>query len=90
MSATGKVYSPAQQYLLDLQPTRVAYWCGVSASAVSQWLVRRPPECPVPPGHLPRLVARARAAGEVIDLRRLWPDNPALPAEGDPVGGAAA
>lgn len=80
MSEEGKQRSLAQQEVLRIGPTRIAYWTGRSESAVYKWLARRSPELPIPPEHLPAVKRGAEADGVTVDLDVLWPDGKALAA----------
>jgi hypothetical protein len=52
---------------------KVADWCSVSESAVSQWLSRRNGDAPIPPQHVPAIVAGAAAEGIAIEVAEIWP-----------------
>lgn len=77
MSREGK-YSDAQEEVLRIGTTRIAYWTGRSESAVYKWLRRRAPEQPIPPEHLPAVIMGAKAEGLNINLTVLWPEGAAL------------
>lgn len=72
MKGVRQPRSAQQAKLLELGLTRVALWCRVSEAAVYKWLARRPADSPVPPQHLPAIVAGCRAAGIVLDPAELW------------------
>lgn len=64
----------ARELLLKkLGVRRVAHWCGVSEDAVYQWLSRGRAEEPMPPVHVPKIVAGAKAEGITFDVTILWP-----------------
>lgn len=77
MSEKGK-YSDAQQEVLRIGTTRIAYWTGRSESAVYKWLHRRADDQPIPPEHLPAVIKGAKADGVEIDLKVLWPEGASL------------
>jgi len=53
---------------------RVAGWCDVSESAISQWLRRGTAEAPIPARVVPTIAKGAAAEGIEFDLGVLWPD----------------
>lgn len=73
MSQEHQPRSREQEKLHELGLTRVALWCGVTEAAVYKWLARRPRNSPVPPQHMPAIVAGCRAAGVPLDPADLWP-----------------
>lgn len=77
MAEPGK-YSAAQEEVLRIGATRIAYWTKRSESAVYKWLRRRPPETPIPPEHLPAVAKGAKADGVAINLPLLWPEGVVL------------
>lgn len=52
---------------------RVAAWCEVSESAVSQMLIRATPEEPFPPAYVLPVVFGALSEGQRFDVALLWP-----------------
>lgn len=64
--------SRAQQRLLDIGLARIAVWCGISESAVYKWLDRRPADSPVPPQHIPAILAGCRSAGIELEADDIW------------------
>ncbi len=78
MKRQSQPRSAQQERLHELGLTQVALWCRVSEAAVYKWLARRPTDSPVPPQHLPAIVAGCRAAGIALDPRDLWPALPQL------------
>jgi len=53
---------------------RVAGWCDVSESAVSQWLRRGTDDAPIPARVVPIIAKGAASLGIEFDLGLLWPD----------------
>jgi hypothetical protein len=80
MSATGCHASNAEPLTArafvrkTLGVKRVADWCGVGEAAVYQWLSRRSEESPIPPRHVPAVIAGVRRAGLKVDLSQIWPE----------------
>jgi hypothetical protein len=59
--------------LKTLGVRRVGAWCGVAPETVYQWLSRGSPDQPIPPKHVPAIIAGAAAAGMPVELALLWP-----------------
>lgn len=79
MNGEGEAPAPetAREVILRLTPKRIAGWCNVTESAVWQWLSRKADTAePVPPRHVPAIIAGARAEGLTFNARTLWPAMP--------------
>ena len=81
MSGVTEAQSPetARQVIQRLTPKRIAGWCNVTESAVHQWSRRKADTSePVPPRHVPAIIAGARREGIAFDPRILWPAMPVM------------
>lgn len=66
----------AKALILQLGVKRVANWCGVTPDAVHQWFARGTDEEPIPPKHVPRILAGASQAKLKVNASVLWPAGP--------------
>ncbi|CAN5889681.1 hypothetical protein BH11PSE1_BH11PSE1_10620 [soil metagenome] len=73
-AATETPKEKARQLILKvLGAKRVAAWCSVGEATVYQWLGRGSDENPVPPAHVPAIIAGAKEAGLDAPMSVLWP-----------------
>jgi hypothetical protein len=78
--AVGVAEDARDLILRILTLKRVAGWCGVSESAVSQWLRRGTVDAPVPARVVPVIAKGAAAVSIEFDLGLLWPAMAGTPA----------